>query len=53
MHTTLPSFRRRPESRFLERKLDPGLRRDDGVLAMCACLSLKGEGQMQVARTLG
>ena len=36
MHTTLPSFRRRPESRLSEHKLDPGLRRDDGVFAMCA-----------------
>jgi hypothetical protein len=34
-----PSFRRRPESRLSERKGDPGLRRDDGVVAMRACLS--------------
>ncbi|MBS1211253.1 MAG: hypothetical protein H6R19_3651, partial [Proteobacteria bacterium] len=30
MHTTCPSFRRKPESRLSEHKLDPGLRRDDG-----------------------
>jgi hypothetical protein len=41
----LMSFRRRPESRLSEHKLDPGLRRDDGVLAMRAYGSPLKEGE--------
>ena len=36
MHITCSSFRRKPESRLSEHPLDPGLRREDGVFAMCA-----------------
>jgi len=35
-NNTCLSFRRRPESRFSEHQLDPGLRRDDGVFSLCA-----------------
>ncbi len=39
MPTILPSFRRRPESRFSKHKLDPGLRRDDGAFKLGAQIS--------------
>jgi len=40
MSVTGLSFRRRPESRFSEHELDPGLRRDDEVFTMYAYCGL-------------
>jgi hypothetical protein len=45
----LPSLRRKPESRFGRPKLDPGLRRDDGI-GGCAWLSGPRRHQVRLAQ---